>query len=460
MKAIPNFLKPESRFVHAEARGAALSHLIGLCFFLSILLGPALLSNIIYVNPFDWPIRIVGLWLIIDRVGKRRHTKLAAWDWAHLFLLAGYGCALIYAELFMIRDTGLMNYVGWMNVTLNGYLYFVVTREGLTRRGFKPHVLIRWFLFTLVVACGLALLQSRDLGGARHLIDGFYHQAEIEQHMEGPSEAWQARAPTTHANSLAMLLLCGLPLLLALSDLKKFRWFDWGVGLLIVVTSILTYSRIGIISLASIGLALIAVWSYRREYAKAAAAIFSLVACVVLFAAVVVAFDISRFKVLVEKQNPVSGFGSQDTSGWKARQLSLQRSIVRAERYPFTGLKAASSALNQETVLVVNPYTYQGLLLNVYVYCFVSYGFIGLAYLAAILWLTVSQIRNARGRLAFASTAFVLGIAMMVFGIAENVVFYDGAMYSVNIVMAMCVMGVAKPEEETSSQRLPVRQAA
>lgn len=454
-----NFLKPESRFAFAEARGALLAHVIGACFFMSILLGPSILGNVLSVNPFDWPIRFVGLWLLVDRAGKLRTVKLGGWDWAHLFFIAGYGCALIYADVFMIRDTGLMNYVGWINVTLNGYIYFVLVRESLSRRGFRPEVLLRWILGTLCIACVLALLQARDLGGMRHVIDGFYHQAQIEQHMEGPSEPWQARAPTTHANSLAMLLLCGLPLLFALSDLKRFRWYDWLIGTLLVVTSIMTYSRIGIVAMAAIGVGVIVAWAYRKEYFKAAAAAFTLVSLLVIFAGVVMAFDVTRFKVLVERPNEVSGSASRETAGWKARELSLQRSIRTAEKYPFTGLRAASSALNQETMLVRNPFTYQGLLLNVYAYCFVSYGLIGVLYLGAIFWLTASQIRYARTRMAFATTAFVLAVALMVFGIAENVVFYDGAMYTVNIVMAFCVMKTQRPADELAVQK-QVRAAA
>ncbi len=445
---VQNFLKPESRFAFAEARGAFLAHVIGACFFMSIILGPSILGKVLAINPFDWPIRFVGLWLLVDKAGKLRTVKLSGWDWAHLFFIAGYGCALIYADVFMIRDTGLMNYVGWINVTLNAYLYFALVREGLSRRGFRPEVLVRWLLGTLCFACILALLQARDLGGMRHIIDGFYHQAQIEEHMEGPSEPWQARAPTTHANSLAMLLLCGLPLLIALADLKKFRAYDWVIGALLVVTSILTYSRIGIIAMAAIGFSIIVVWAYRKEYFKAAVSAFTLVSVLVVFAAVVMAFDVTRFKVLVEKPNQISGSASTATAGWKAREISLQGSLRTAEKYPFTGLSAASSALNQETVLVRNPYTYHGLLLNVYAYCFVSYGLLGLFYLLAILWLTASQIRYARTRMAFASTAFVLAVALMVFGIAENVLFYDGAMYTVNIVMAFCVMRTQKPAEE------------
>ena len=442
-----NFLNREGRYAHAEARGACLAHVIGACFFLSILIGPSHIGTILNVNPFDWPIRAVAVWLLIDKLGKRQNTKLMGWDWAHLFLVAAYGCALIYADLFMMRDTGFLNYLGWINVTVNGYLYFLLVREGLTRRGFRPEIVVRWVLATLFLACVLALMQARDVAGTRNLINNFYHQAQIELHMEGPSEPWQARAPTTHANALAMLLLCGLPLLFALYDLKKFRWFDWLTAALLVVTIVMTYSRIGILALVAVALASITVWAYRKEYQKAAIALIALLAMGVVFVAAVLVFDISRLKVLVQPSSSLSSFSDRETAGWAARELSIRNSIARGEDYPLTGLKAATSALNQEELIVRNPFTYDGLLLNVYAYSFVSYGVIGVLYLLAIFWICLSQIRFARSRYAFAMSAFVLGVAMMVLGIAENVLFYDGAMFSVNIVMAFCVMRVAAPAE-------------
>src|SRR5579859_1520559 len=106
-----NFLDPRRRFAHAGMRGVLISHLIGACFAISFLFGPALPQHIALTRVFDWPIRILGLWLLVDRFGKQRSLKFTAWDMAHVLFVAAYGCALIYAELFMTRDTGLINFV-------------------------------------------------------------------------------------------------------------------------------------------------------------------------------------------------------------------------------------------------------------------------------------------------------------------------------------------------------------
>jgi len=442
VQSAKRFFMPE-RLSHSAARGALLAHLIGASFFCAFIFSRAFPQEILFTKLMDWPIRLVGIWLLMDRFGRYRQARLSAWDWVHLLFVAGYGISLVYAELYMTRDTGFINYLQWMNQVLNGYFYFLVVREGITRRGFRPDIVIQWALATFFVACCIAVTQARDIGGMRVHIDNFYHQKEAEWQIEGPSAPWQARAPTVHANSLAIMLVCGLPLLLALSALKRLSWFDWLTGSLMVATIFMTYSRVGIVSLAAIGIGVVIVLLVRKEYHKAAVGLFSCLAAAVVFVWIVYTFDVTRFKVLVSPAGPVAG-STSETIGWRLREESIKRAIGLAMHYPVTGLQAASGALNQENVLVKNPYTFSGLVLNVYFYSFIAYGLIGVGFLLALYWLILSQIRLARSSLAFAAPSFVIGVGLVVAGITENVLFYDQAMITMNIVMAMCVMGVAR----------------
>lgn len=434
------------RYAHAGARGALLSHLVGACFFLAFLANRAIEREVLLTHVFDWPIRLLALWLLIDRLGRIKAAKFSGWDWAHLAFVGGFGAALVYAELFMTRDTGFANYLKWVNTTLNGYFFFLVVREGLTRRGFRPDVVVRWMLVTLGVACLIAIAQARDIAHLRDHIDNFYHQAEAELHMEGPSAPWQARGPAVHANSLAIMLVCGLPLVLGLADLKKVRWFDWAIAVLMVITIFMTYSRTGIVSLAGVGAAGIAVLIVRRRYLQASGAILAVIALGLLFTLAVYAFNITRFKVLLNGTGFNQSLNTTQTVGWRLREQSIKNSVALAAQYPITGLAPASGALNDEDIIVKSPYNYPGLLLDVYVFSFVAYGLIGVIFLASVLWLVTSQVRNVRTRQAFAAAAFVVGVALAVSGIAENVLFYDQAMITVNILMAFCVMRVSSAE--------------
>lgn len=431
------------RHSHAEARGALLSHLVGGCFFLAFILSRAFPQEILQTRILDWPIRLLALWLVMDRFGRYRHAKLTGWDWAHILFVGGYGVALVYAELFMTRDTGFVNYVQWINQTLNAYLFFVVVREGLTRKGFRPDIVLRWMLATFFVACLIAITQARDIAHLRMYIDNFYHQAEEEMHLQGPSAPWQARSPAVHANSLAIMLLCGLPLLFAVADYRRLKWFDWFVGALMVLTIFMTYSRIGILSLGAVGIGAIIALVVRKEFHKAAVALFAVTCLAILFVFVVYAFDITRFKVLLNPTGPVAITTSENV-GWQLRQQSISHAMSLAAQYPVFGLQAASGALNQQDVYVKNAFTYQGLLLDVYFFSFVSYGVIGVAYIAALFWMILGQVRNLRSKQAFAAATFIAGVGLLVAGIAENVLFYDQAMITMNILMAFCVMRVSR----------------
>lgn len=441
-----NILDPSSRFAHAASRGAILSHLIGVCFFLEFVFAPAFPKEILYTRLLDWPIRILGVWLLLNRFGKQWRPKLTAWDWTHVLFVAGYGFALTYAELFMIRDTGLVNYINWANHFLNGYFYFLVVRESCSRRGFRVEIVVRWLVGTLSLCCLIALAQAKDFGGMRMYIDNFYHQAEAEMLIEGPSKPWQARAPAVHANSLAIMLVCGLPLLVALSDMRRLKWWDYLSGALIILTLFMTFSRVGVIGAAALSLGLLIALLIRKEYAKAGLALFAVFSLVLAFVIVVYAFDIARFKVLLTSLGSDNQWDSQTTIGWKLRQERLHEALALAEKYPVSGIGAASGALNQEVVLVKNAYTYPGLLLNVYAYSFVKYGLLGVAFLIAMIGMMLSQMRNLRSRQVFATTMVMLAFALLVTGISENVLFSDEAMITVDVVMAFCVVRVSLPE--------------
>lgn len=440
---------------YVAVKGLVLSHLVGLCFFLSFAVNRAITFQLGPTRLMEWPIRLLGLWLILDRFGRFRKVKLHVWDWTHLIFAAGYGFALIYAEVYMQRDTGLINYVQWMGSALNGYVFFLVVREGATRKGFNPEIIVRWILWTLAICSVIALLQARDLLGARGLIDRFYHQVQAEAHMEGPSAPWQARGPALHANTMALMLVMGLPLFSILAAVRKLRWWEYGMIALMVFTVFATYSRIGILSLAAVEAAFVAVLFFKRQYYKASVALLATVGLVVAFAAVVMIFDIQRYKVLVTGQSKVQFSAQSDTIGWKLRQQRIERAIDTAEKYPLTGIGAASGALNQERVLVKNEYTFGGLLLNVYVYAFVYYGIVGIAFLLGVFYCLFSQGKHLREKKAIYATACLLvGAALAVAGIAENVLFVDAAMITVNLLMALTVMN-AQPQMQKLAVQNP-----
>jgi hypothetical protein len=427
-----------AKYAHVELRGLIMSHLIGLCVFIQLVVDRGIRFDIPYNRGVDIPIRLIAIWLLLDRVGRYRRIKATGWDWAHLGFLAFYGFALVYAELMMTRESGFLNYVNWISSTFQAYIFFLVIREASSRRGFNPTVLVRWVVWTLAIACVIAMFQALDFAGTRSLINDFYNQRAAEAKMQGPSAPWQARGPMAHANAMASLLIMGSVYLVVLAYMKKLRWWDYGIGLLLVGTLFATYSRLGVVSGAVLCLAVVLVIFLQRKYYAGGVALFGYFALVAMFIAAVFIFDVQRYKVLIVGEGTVRNNEAAGIMGWYLRRESIERAVELASRYPITGVNVATSALNQEMIIYKSAYTFEGLLLNVYAFTFVSYGAIGLLFLGGVLWLTLSQVYYVRKPNPYAAATFLSGVAIAVLGIAENTLFFLHGMILVNVLVGLC----------------------
>ncbi len=429
----------------AEVRGVVLSHMIGFCFAFTFIFERVLQGEIYYTKYVDIPIRLVAVWLLIDRVGRRNRVKISLWDYLHLGFAGLYGAALVYADLFMQRDTGLINYLTWISSNFNPYFYFLIVREGTLRRGFRPYIVVQWMLWTLFIACVVALTQALNLAGLRSQIDDFVRQRQAEARMEGPSQPWQARGLFVHANNMAIMIIMGFALLAAAGNYRRFGFFEWLCGATFVVTLFATYSRTGIVSAVVMALGFIVVLIAQKKHRVAFISLFALGALMFGFVTAVYAFDIKRYQVFVKGEGVVKKESERGLYGWYARQESLRKAIDLAQKYPFTGASVASSALNNQNVIQRSVYTFEGLLLNVYGYSFVSYGLIGLAYLAGVLFaLTFPQLKYFGSKYAFPPGAALCGLAIAITGMSENTLFSIGHMTVVNIIAAFAFQKVVR----------------
>ncbi|HZH98603.1 MAG TPA: hypothetical protein VEX38_06500, partial [Fimbriimonadaceae bacterium] len=349
-----------AKYAHVDVRGLIMSHLIGFCVFIQIVVDRGIRFDLPYNRGVDIPIRLIAVWLLLHRMGRYRRLRATGWDWIHLGFLALYGFALVYAEVFMTRDSGLLNYLQWISMTFQGYIYFLVVREASARRGFNPSVLVRWVVWSLGIACVIALLQALDFAGLRNLINEFYNQRAAEMKMQGPSAPWQARGPMAHANAMASLLIVGSVYLVVLGFMKKLRWWDYIIGFVIVATLFATYSRLGIVSGAVLCFALVLVFFVQRRYHAGGIALFGYLSLIVLFIAAVFIFDVQRYKVLVVGEGTVRNNEAAGVTGWYTRRESIDKAIELGSRYPITGVNAATSSLNQEMIIVKSAYTFEG----------------------------------------------------------------------------------------------------
>lgn len=448
---------------HAEVRGYWLSHLIGICFVIPFVFDRIYQGEIYFTRFVDLPLRLVAIWLILDRVGRRGRIHVSLWDYLHLGFAGLYGIALIMADLYMQRDSGLNNYLSWASTNFSPYFYFLIAREGTLRRGFRPYVVVQWMLGTLLFSCIVALTQALNIFGLRNFIDNMVHQRQAEATMEGPSQRWQARGLFVHANNMAIMMIMGLALLFSAGYYKRFGIFEWICGFVFVATLFATYSRTGIVSAVVLAMGVIALLFVQRKTKIAFVSLFSLFALMFAFITAVFVFDIKRYQIFVRGEGVVRKEAERGMYGWYARQESLRKAIDLGMKYPFTGVNSASSALNRQNIIQRSAYTFEGLLLNVYGFAFVSYGLTGLLYLFGCLFaLVVPNFKYVRTRHVFSSGAILCGLAIAITGMSENTLFSLGHMTVVNIIMAFAVQRIRKPEDvkATSALRAPTQEAA
>lgn len=441
-------------------RGLVLSHLIGIAFLFQFIFERAITAEIPYNRIVDLPIRLIAVWLVLDRLGRLGRVKINAWDFFHLFFVSAYGFASIYADLFMSRDSGLINYIQWMIQILQPYLYFVVVREGLNRRGFRMDIVIRWIIATVAICCVIALFQALDIGGARFHIDSFYRQRQAEAKMEGPSMPWQARGVATHANSMAMMILFGMVALVAYANQRKMTVLEWGAGLLFLGTLFATYSRTGIATLAIMGVSFVILLLIQKKYRQAILVMGGMAGLLFAFVSAVYAFDIERYQVFVKGVGVVKKEPSRGIYGVYARQESFAKAIELGSKYPITGVSPASSLLNRQQLITSSPYAFEGLVLNVFAFSFVSYGIYGLIYLAGTLGTCFWFLKYSRTRQVYAGPAFFAGVVLMATGITENTLFALTPMIIVNIVMAAALTKVQQPATAKAPNGILLGQAA
>jgi hypothetical protein len=430
----------------AELRGVWLSHLLGFCLFFTFIFKRIITFEAPFTVATDIPIRLLVIWLLLDRIGRRGKVKISGWDYVHLGFASAYALALVYADAFMVRQTGLTNYFEWAVRMFNPYLYFLVAREGTLRRGFKPYIVVNWLLATLLITCIAALLQGANILGMRAVIDSWVNQRAAELKMEGPSQPWQARGFFDHANAMAIMLVQGLALLFGAVSYRRAGPFELICFFFFILTLFATFSRTGIASIAVLSLAVMVLFLYQKRI-KAALTLAIIVAGLVFaFFSVVYTFDIKRYQVFTKGAGVIKNEADRGLQGWYLRQATIERAMRIADKNPITGISVATSAINRQRVIYESAYTFEGLLLNVYVYAYVLYGIMGISFLAGIFYYTIGQLRYARTNIAFAPAAYLVGISIAITGISENTAFDQNHMLVTNIIVAFALAKIRKDE--------------
>lgn len=427
----------------ARLRGLVLTHLVGLAVFLYLFSDRIWLGKLPYTSLIDLPIRLIAVWMLLDRRGRLGRVKLSPWDWLNLSFVIVYGAALILADVFLVRNVGLMGYVGWSLEIAGPYLLFIIVREASFRRGFNVEVLLGWVLASMGIAALMGVMQAADVLGMRQASATLYNWVIYDMRILGPSAEWQARGPMPHANSMAFVMTLGLALVPMMLRFPRLKTWALGVAPLMVAATFATYSRMG--ALAILGLmAAMAVFYLVRANAKAATAWgMSFAAVLILGVSIIYAFDVKRFRAVIEGEGTVRNV-KEEFGGWKMRSEGMKKALALGAEHPVFGLGATGAGTNRPDLIVRNAFSFSTVLTGLYGYVFVQYGFVGLLYVTGSLLFFLWFLGRRDVPEGVAASAVAVGVVTALFGISENSLFLSYAAGIIHLAAALAIISVRK----------------
>ena len=430
---------------HLAVRGKVLSHAIGMAILIEILLDRHWRFPVPFplTRPTDLPIFLVALWLILDRRGRIGTVRISVIDYLFLGFVALQAFSYVYADLFLIRFGGFRNYMDYSMLQLKPYLYFLVVREGLNRRGFEPKVVIYWLLGALSASALLGLAQAMDAFGARRWSYTFYNQMLDERRMLGPSAPWQAKGVTPHANNLAHTMWLGLAILAGFAWNRKLKPWELAIGALLLAALVATYSRSGVVTVTAMAGGLVLFLFVRKQYKLAALTLGVCTGLAMLGISAVYAFNVERLKIIVEGEGAVSRH--EELGSFKLRMHNAVKAVNTGFKSPIFGTSPVGSLINNQNAVTYNNYAFEGRLDNTYSLAWVNYGLIGVAFMIGFIWTMLRTIGKSWSHSPFAISIFLIGVGYLVHFNTENLLFINTMMMP-GILLAIVGPGKASKQ--------------
>ncbi len=430
-----------------QSRGKILAHLIGFSFFWYLAID--LLADrfpMPYVRINELPIVCIAIYLLLDRPSHRKRYRIGIWEMAFIGFVAFYGIGLVYAEVAMVRESGVINYIDWMKTFITPLLFYVVIVEANNREHFNLKVLILWLAGSIAAIAMAGLMQSGNILGFRSQFRSLYDWDKIDRSLIGPSAEYQARGISAHANGHAEIMSMGLAVAAYLFAIKVKRWIVFSYTGIVVLSLFFTYSRGGILALTLIVIGVAAFYLARRKWVTGGMILGGLAGSMIVFLAMIYAFDVKRYKEPLEGRSVAKA--NMSISSWYDRIDTNKRMGELFRRFPIFGASPAGAGLNRPGILSYNYYTMEGITGTAYYQMPASYGFGGLVLLIIILAVPFLPIFSSFPRDDIAIGSVVLGCVLLVFCASENIITTPFSFVVVNSLLAIHVavnQGQGKP---------------
>jgi len=427
----------QASLIASHRKGAVLSHLLGFVIASEFVVGSGAGTSVPYVNLplftgwLDFPLRMIGLWLLLDRNWRIGRLKLGVWD----FLALAFPLVVAFSYPVTALDPSVgadfESYRRFLGTVLRFYLIYLLMREGYNRAGFRGDIVLRYILGALALSSLTAILQFFDVGSARLWTIRFFH---LQDGVDFTSTGFRARGFAAHWNGFASEMVLALILLMSPLNWRRLRLWEYGLGVLYVVGLILSTSRGGYLTAFAVALAAggYFLWTGRRR--TGFVVLGALASALLVFGAVVLNVKSPLFHDLLEPTKVRStAFGSLDYRLEHARRL-----VEVGMRKPITGTGPSLSLYDSPMVHYYSQSSVQGVLDVSYAVVFAQFGMIGLLYIGGLIYSLVRFGGRRRSVHPYALMGFLVGIAFGVDSLVE-IIFITQPMILVSLA-AGCAM--------------------
>lgn len=414
---------------YGYAKGLWLSNLLGFALFFTFTFDRVIRENLPGVYPTEMPMRLIALWLILDRNWRVGRVRLVLWDWAYILLIVITGFGLIANSLRPELPVDVEFYRRWVGELSKYYLAFLVVRESCHRVGFRPDIMFNWLLVALGYSAALGIAQSMDIFGLRAWSYDFYNMV-MGMGMSGPTAA---RGTATHANSLAFELMIGMAVLVGRMFWRKPKL--WEIALFCIMIGALgsTQSRGGLIAFLAGALGCVIYLFVNRRPGLGFSIAGATLALIVLGLGIIELYNIKRFQAVIygEQVRSASGLGSfQDRIEGRRTAMNI------FSRYPLFGSSPTGVFYFNRNFQYYSPLASRRIVDGIYFRMPADAGIFGLLFVLTLIGYMISFIRPSMSKRPYAFAVFICGIVIATHGLAENFLVTRG------VIIVSCIVAI------------------
>jgi hypothetical protein len=420
--------------------GRLLTHTIGLLIFFHLCVSRIFSSQFPgHDDAVTNVVRLIGVFLLIRNIGRRGTVRPSGWDLTYLLFFAANLMGVVASETFLVKRYTILANVATLLSFADCYLYFVILRECLKREGFSVKTLMAYWSGTYFLIMLIAFLQVMNVGGFGTRLDILTNRTMAIATQDGPSQPYMARGLMAHANNLASQMPFVIALCAGALYLRPNRPWYWLLTAGAFIMTFWTYSRTGLLVIFIIGFASGIFLLFRHRTKQAAGVLGAAILIVALGVTLVFALDLKKYEEIFVKR--ATSTSAADISVKRRAQMATNAIRTATDYSPVVGVTPADPGIQTIRGISQSAYNPRLVIFGQYANMYLRYGFVGLGWTVGIILCLIGMALPKFSKHPFAISAFIVGIALAIHGIAESLSTDVLYMIQVNLMMGLA-MGV------------------